>query len=160
FARTKEVGVDSRPGLAPAGSGRRGRRGCNQDSGAPMGFHSFSLDPRTILGVGPDASLEEIHEAYRVKSKKHHPDLGGDEWAFRMVARAYEVLKTTAAEPAARPWERRGAEGAGPGRSDEGTWTWSRPFARPGGTPASPGDVGVAAAKRNGAEPPVEPDQA
>ena len=43
----------------------------------------------------PAASTEEIHEAYRLKSKKHHPDLGGDEWAFRMVTRAYEVLKTT-----------------------------------------------------------------
>jgi hypothetical protein len=77
-----------------------------------MGFHSFSLDPRTVLGVGPGASLEEIREAYRAKSKKHHPDVGGDEWAFRMVARAYEVLKTTAEAPAsatARPWEGRGA---------------------------------------------------
>ena len=61
-----------------------------------MGYHSFSLDPRTILGVGSNASLDEIRDAYRAKSKKHHPDLGGDEWAFRMVARAYEVLKTTA----------------------------------------------------------------
>jgi DnaJ domain len=60
-----------------------------------MSYHSFSLDPRTVLGVGPDASLDEIREAYHVKSKKHHPDLGGDEWAFRMVLRAYEVLKTT-----------------------------------------------------------------
>jgi hypothetical protein len=61
-----------------------------------MGTHSFSLDPRTILAVGPHATLDDIREAYRSKSKKHHPDLGGDEWAFRMVARAYEVLKTTA----------------------------------------------------------------
>ena len=39
--------------------------------------------------------MEEIHCAFRDKSKKHHPDLGGDEWAFRMVVRAYEILKTT-----------------------------------------------------------------
>ena len=62
-----------------------------------MGIHSFSLDPRTILAIGPCATLNEIREAYHLKSKKHHPDLGGDEWAFRMVARAYEVLKTTVA---------------------------------------------------------------
>ena len=62
-----------------------------------MAYHSFSLDPRTVLGVGSEASLDDIHEAYRSKSKKHHPDAGGDEWAFRMVTRAYEVLKTTAA---------------------------------------------------------------
>lgn len=64
-----------------------------------MGFHAFSLDPRAILGVGTGATLEEIHEAYRAKSKKHHPDRGGDDWAFRMVTRAYEVLKTTAEAP-------------------------------------------------------------
>jgi len=93
-----------------------------------MGFHAFSLDPRTILGVGPDASLEEIHEAYRTKSKKHHPDRGGDEWAFRMVARAYEVLKTTAATPApaaAQPWESRGVgpDRVHPGRSADRSWS-------------------------------------
>ena len=60
-----------------------------------MGYHSFSLDPRTVLGVGPQAGLDEIHKAYRSKSKKYHPDVGGDEWAFRMVTRAYEVLKAT-----------------------------------------------------------------
>lgn len=99
-----------------------------------MGFHSFSLDPRTVLGVGPNASLEEIHEGYRAKSRKHHPDMGGDEWAFRMVARAYEVLKTTAAEAAARPWDRRRADVGGSGRSDEWAWTPSAPFGASGGT--------------------------
>ncbi len=88
-----------------------------------MGFHAFSLDPRTILGVGAGATLEEIHEAYRAKSKKHHPDRGGDEWAFRMVARAYEVLKTTTemasssgrVSPAASaPWATAATNGAGP----------------------------------------------
>jgi hypothetical protein len=75
-----------------------------------MGYHAFSLDPRTILGVGSDASLDEIHEAYRIKSKKHHPDVGGDEWAFRMVTRAYEVLKTTVAKSPAQPWAKRTAD--------------------------------------------------
>jgi hypothetical protein len=58
-------------------------------------MHHFSIDPRSILNVGAEASTEEIQRAYRDKSKKHHPDLGGDEWAFRMVVRAYEILKTT-----------------------------------------------------------------
>jgi hypothetical protein len=69
-----------------------------------MGYHSFSLDPRTILGVGPSATLDDIRNAFRAKSKKHHPDHGGDEWAFRMVARAYEVLRTTAGSPSPTPW--------------------------------------------------------
>ena len=121
-----------------------------------MGFHSFSLDPRTVLGVGPDASMEEIHEAFRAKSKKHHPDLGGDEWAFRMVARAYEVLKAMAAESVVRPWERAGGDVAGPIRPQG--WTWSSSFARPGGAAVAPGDS--VAVKRNAAEAPAEPDQA
>jgi hypothetical protein len=115
-----------------------------------MGFHAFSLDPRAILGVGPEASMEQIHEAYRAKSKKHHPDMGGDEWAFRMVTRAYEVLKTTAAAPsAARPWEGRGADVAGPGRSDEWAWTWDARFGRPAET-----------SQANGTAAPDEPDEA
>jgi hypothetical protein len=52
----------------------------------------LQIDPHTVLGLDRDASLDAIHEAYRRKSKKHHPDLGGDEWAFRIVARAYELL--------------------------------------------------------------------
>lgn len=90
-----------------------------------MGFHSFSLDPRTVLGVGPEATLEEIHDAYRAKSKKHHPDLGGDEWAFRMVTRAYEVLKTTAGPPAeSRPYHREPAGAAAESRPT-GPWSWT-----------------------------------
>ena len=116
-----------------------------------MGFHAFSLDPRTILGVGPDASMEEIHEAYRAKSKKYHPDMGGDDWAFRMVVRAYEVLKTTAETPmpAARPWEGRGADVAGAARSNDWAWTGDARFRRPDDS-----------AQANGAEAPHQPDEA
>ncbi len=63
--------------------------------------HHFSIDPRSILGVGGEASTEDIQRAFREKSKKHHPDLGGDEWAFHMVVRAYEILKTTSGIEAA-----------------------------------------------------------
>ena len=56
--------------------------------------HTFQFDPNTILGVPSGASLREIRDAYHQKSLKHHPDKGGDEWAFRMVARAYEILST------------------------------------------------------------------
>lgn len=95
-----------------------------------MGFHSFSLDPRMVLGVGPEASLEEIHDAYRAKSKKHHPDCGGDEWAFRMVTRAYEVLKTTAtatAGPMPGTWDGRNAaaDESSAGRSAAWSWSWA-----------------------------------
>lgn len=56
--------------------------------------HAFQINPREVLGVGEDATLSELHEAYRNKSKKHHPDVGGEEWAFRIVTRAYELLST------------------------------------------------------------------
>jgi len=126
-----------------------------------MGFHSFSLDPRTVLGVGPDASMEQIHEAYRAKSKKHHPDMGGDEWAFRMVARAYEVLRTTAGTAStARPWEGRGADVAGPGRSDEWSWTSGPRFRGPNGTGFAPDDSARANANGNGSDVDDEPDEA
>jgi len=105
-----------------------------------MGYHSFSMDPRTVLGVGPDASLDEIRDAYRAKSKKHHPDMGGDEWAFRMVARAYEVLKTTDAPPAPKPWEGSRANVKPQGQSPGWTWVGSAPFGGFGTTSPPPSD--------------------
>ncbi len=118
-----------------------------------MGFHSFSLDPRTVLGVGPSATLEEIHTAYRAKSKKHHPDVGGDEWAFRMVTRAYEVLKTTVATAETRPWEAPGP--AAPERPG-GPWSWtSGPWATQPGAGA-----GARASASTSASATAEADEA
>jgi hypothetical protein len=56
--------------------------------------YAFPLDPRAVLGVPDDATLDQIRDAYRAKSKRYHPDAGGDEWAFRVVARSYELLCT------------------------------------------------------------------
>ncbi len=54
--------------------------------------YAFEVDAADVLGVHPGATLQEIHDAYRARVKKHHPDVGGDDWAFRSVARAYELL--------------------------------------------------------------------
>jgi len=55
---------------------------------------SFQVNPQTVLGVGPEATLQDIRDAYRVKAKKYHPDAGGEEWAFRILVQAYEILST------------------------------------------------------------------
>src|SRR3954454_6238213 len=100
--------------------------------------HTFQFDPNAILGVPSGASLREIRDAYHQKSLKYHPDKGGDEWAFRMVVRAYEILSQArvvdraagesswSGEPATRPEPTPRA-------------TWAEGFAPTG---ASPGPAG------------------
>lgn len=47
-----------------------------------------------VLGVGKDASDDEIKKAFRKAAIKHHPDKeGGDETKFKEINEAYEVLK-------------------------------------------------------------------
>jgi DnaJ domain len=55
---------------------------------------SFDIDPQAVLGVPSDATLEQIRDAYRRKSKTLHPDVGGEEWAFRVLVQSYEMLST------------------------------------------------------------------
>jgi curved DNA-binding protein len=48
------------------------------------------------LGVGRDASADEIRQAYRTLARKHHPDVSKDEGAedrFKEISEAYEVLR-------------------------------------------------------------------
>jgi len=48
-----------------------------------------------ILGVGRDATEEEIRRAYRTLAREHHPDVSGDpaaEERFKEIAGAYEIL--------------------------------------------------------------------
>ena len=53
--------------------------------GTALSSFSFEIDPHVVLGVTAEASLEQIREAYRRKSKTYHPDVGGEEWAFRVL---------------------------------------------------------------------------
>ncbi|MFC4549951.1 MULTISPECIES: J domain-containing protein [Halorussus] len=49
-----------------------------------------------VLGVGPNATLAEIKQAYREKVKEVHPDHGGDREAFQQVREAYTAAKNRA----------------------------------------------------------------
>jgi molecular chaperone DnaJ len=46
-----------------------------------------------VLGIGKDASADEIKKAFRRAAVEHHPDRGGDETKFKELNEAYEVLK-------------------------------------------------------------------
>jgi hypothetical protein len=96
---------------------------------------SFDIDPHKVLGVTSQATLGEIREAYRHKAKIHHPDAGGEDWAFRILVQAYEILcsarvaRATRVEPpvapqsptaATRPKPRPGAEAVHQGIRDTG----------------------------------------
>jgi len=53
----------------------------------------MSKDYYSTLGVGKDASDDEIKKAFRKLAHKHHPDkAGGDEARFKEVNEAYQVL--------------------------------------------------------------------
>jgi len=73
-------------------------------------------DPYEVLGVGRQASAEEIKKAYRKLAIKHHPDKNpGDHTAedrFKEAASAYEILSD--ADKKAR-YDRFGHAGAGGG---------------------------------------------
>lgn len=45
-----------------------------------------------ILGVKRNASKAKIKEAYRKKSKEHHPDKQGDPQIFKVICEAYKIL--------------------------------------------------------------------
>lgn len=45
-----------------------------------------------ILGVGKNATDDEIKKAFRSLAVKHHPDAGGDEETFKKISQAYDVL--------------------------------------------------------------------
>jgi molecular chaperone DnaJ len=49
-----------------------------------------------VLGVGKNASADELKKAFRRAAIEHHPDKGGDEAKFKEVNEAYEVLKDDA----------------------------------------------------------------
>ncbi len=56
-------------------------------------FDDLRLDPYEILGIDRSASAKALREAYHRQSKRYHPDQGGEEWVFRIVSKAYQMLQ-------------------------------------------------------------------
>lgn len=54
---------------------------------------SGSMDPYKILGIDPNATYEEVRQAYRRAATKYHPDAGGDAWVFQQVQQAFAMLR-------------------------------------------------------------------
>jgi Ca-activated chloride channel family protein len=56
-------------------------------------------DYYAILGIEPDASPDEVKQAFRILAHKHHPDVKPDDpranERFRMLYEAYQVLSST-----------------------------------------------------------------
>lgn len=62
-------------------------------------------DPFATLGLGPDATSEEIRAARRRLAKANHPDQGGDQGAMQRINEAADaaLLTVDAGVPAAPP---------------------------------------------------------
>jgi DnaJ domain len=43
-----------------------------------------------VLGLGPDATIDQVKGRYRDLAKRHHPDRGGDAAEFRRIVAAYD----------------------------------------------------------------------
>jgi hypothetical protein len=60
------------------------------------GAEGLAVDPHAVLGVPATADVADVRAAYRRVSLVAHPDRGGTDELFRVVATAYEVLTGTA----------------------------------------------------------------
>jgi len=74
-----------------------------------------------ILGIGKDASADEIKKAFRKLAIKYHPDKeGGDEVKFKEANEAYEVLKDSQKRQRYDQFGHAGVGGGGGGNPFEG----------------------------------------
>ena len=75
-----------------AGAGAEGGAGTSRGGGAPGGGPMGLAEARAILGVGDDATAEEVKQAHRRLMKQFHPDHGGSDYLAARINEAKEVL--------------------------------------------------------------------
>lgn len=63
-----------------------------QQSPKPSSSAMTRDEARLILGLGPQATPEEIREAHRRLIQKNHPDSGGSDYLAAQINQARDVL--------------------------------------------------------------------
>ncbi|MBC7073876.1 molecular chaperone DnaJ [Candidatus Parcubacteria bacterium] len=86
----------------------------------------MAKDYYKILGVSPNASPEEIRQAYYRLAHKYHPDKGGDPEKFKEINEAYRVLSDPEKRKQYDLYGRTFEEAPEAGEGFE--WFWGRPF--------------------------------
>ena len=73
---------------------RRGSSSSRQNGAGPVNAPAAPpASPYQTLGVGPEASDEEVEKAFRQRVMACHPDRGGDEDEFRRVLAAIKKIR-------------------------------------------------------------------
>ncbi len=91
---------DDEPRAAGAPAG--GRSSAADEPEAPSGKGPPLPSVWAVLRVSPQASLEELKQAFRTRAKELHPDHGGSDADFIRLQRAYEEAQRRAARPKPR----------------------------------------------------------
>lgn len=68
------------------------RPAARTSTGASSGGAMSEMEARTVLGVGPNATADEIRAAYRERMKRAHPDRGGSTQAAARLNAARATL--------------------------------------------------------------------
>lgn len=84
------------------------------------------MDPYAVLGLAPDASVDEAARAYRELAKRFHPDRVGDAGMAQMVQLnvAYELLRSEQRPAAGSPVAPAGASATGSAERRRGPGHW------------------------------------